>query len=1365
MLPTDSPTYRVTETLHASEWTLVYRGLRCSDLRPIVLRVLGPRHALSADVERLEHELEIAGPLAGKSALQPLGLDRFQGLPALVLEDFDGHPLRTLLRGPMEPGRFLRLAVPIATALSDIHRSSVIHKDINPRSILVNETTGQVKLTEFGRATAFLREKQEPRNPALIEGTLAYMSPEQTGRMNRAIDYRSDLYSLGVTFFEMLTGRLPFAANDALEWVHCHVARQPPDPRQIIPGIPAMLSEVVLKLLAKGAEHRYQSAAGLAHDLERCRREWEGTGAVAPFALARRDWSERPAMPQKLYGRRQEAAGLARAFNRVATTGAIELVLVSGYSGIGKSSLVAELHRPVVEKRGLFLAGKFDQHSRDIPYAVLVHAFRELILDILTESDDHVAAWRDRLLRALGANGRLLLELIPQLSLIIGPQPPVPELRPEEARLRFAMVMRRFIGAFPARDRPVVLFLDDLQWADRASLSLLEDLARDPDVRSLLLVGAYRDNEVGPSHPLTESLREIRQVGAPLSHIQLGPLSLPDLRELVSEMLRSEPERTDELAALVHERTGGNPFFALQFLSMLYQDGLIKRDPDTQAWRWDLSQLAARETTSNVVDFILERVKRLTIATQELLALAACVGDTPDPSLLARVSGRSPAEVGRCLSEAAREGMLLRVVGGFRFAHDRVRHAAYRLLPPGERPATHLRIGRLLLAQTPAEARGEAVFEIVTHLNLGAALISDPGEVLELAELNLLAGRRAKASHAHAAAINYLTAGTALLGRDRWREHHDLTYEIELALAECELLSGDIDGSLQRAAGLLAEARTAREKVPSYLLQKDAHLAKGAVSDAVTDELAALALFGLELPPRPTAAEVAAARARVERLLEDHPIETIPDLPAMSDPDLEVALKVTSAASFTDRNLYLHAAAKMVALSLERGNAEGSVFWYGCYGFILVGLGEHREGHRFARAAFALQETRGFTSSKAQAHFFLSLTSFWNEPLAESIAQTRSALEGWSEAGPLMGAALATFNRVNCTMIAGEPLDKVSEQLDGALAFLRRIRFRDPEDMCLILHQMVKALQGRTVAPGSLSDQTGLLVLARAPAPGVPGGQLSGGSRGRREGKATCVVVRREHAVSRPRPLPRAHTRRPLRRWLTRRARAVAPHPDRGRAAPSGLGGGEPRHLQAQSCARLRRDRPDHGTPPGSRGALQAECPGGGGRGLRPGRSARLRARGAAAGGARAAGAGGPVPARGAGALPALGGAGEGETARDALSAPVRGEPRPGGGSAPDPRADRLALGRQGVASDLERGDPVAAAPDADGGGPGADRSHAGRPDRPPRRGPERGGAGHGRGTPERGHHTACALACGAAALARVDPALRLADGGRRGPG
>ncbi|MFP2927953.1 AAA family ATPase [Pyxidicoccus sp. 3LG] len=1066
----------VTETLHEGDGTLLLRGLRVVDDRPVLLRVLDPSRSRSKDVERLKHEHALGRLLDLQAVVTPLSFETHEGMTALVMEDFGGQPLDQLLGAPMPPGRFLELAFSIAAAVAELHERDIIHKDLKPQNIFVHAATGQVKLTGLGLASRLPREHLAAESPGLIEGSLPYLAPEQTGRMNRVIDSRADLYALGATFYEMLTGRLPFEARDALEWVHCHVARAPAPPSALVPEVPEVLSAIVLKLLAKMAEDRYQTACGLRHDLEKCLADWRTRGRLEPFPLAARDVSGRFELPQKLYGREAELAALLGAFERVVETGTPELVLVSGYAGIGKSALVHELHKPIVRERGFFISGKFDPYQRDTPYSTLVQAFRELVLDVLARGEERIAEFRWRLLDALGVNARLILEVLPSVELIVGPQPPVPELPPSEAQHRSRMVWRRFIGVFARKEHPLALFLDDLQWADSASLALLQDLMGDGETRHLLVIGAYRDNEVPAAHPVRLALERVRKEGVHVSDIVLGPLSREHLVTLVAETLHCRREEAGPLADLVHEKTAGNPFFAFQFLETLHEERLIEFDRRASVFRWDMGRIRAKGFTDNVVALMVGKLTRLPAGTREALTQLACLGSSAEVALLTMLHGCSDEVAHEQLWAAVRAGLVLRMDGTYKFLHDRIQEAAYSLIPEGTWAAVHLRIGRLLSSRTAPEQLEEKIFDIVNQLDRGAALLTSREERERVAELNLIAGRRARRSAAYVSALKYLTAGAELLGEDSWERRYALTFELQFHRAECEFLTGELDAAKERlellsrrAASLVDVAAVTCARVALYttLDQSDR---------GVEVCLDYLRRVGISWSPHPPEEEVRREHECIWRQLGDRSIESLVDLPRMTDPvhraTMDVLTSAQSPALFTDKNLLGLVVCRMANLSLEHGNSEASCLAYVWLGMFLgAGFGDFQRGYRFGRLGFDLLESRGPQRLKARVYLgFGHRVSPWTRHLRTSPDLLRRGFEAAQETGDLTYGAYNLNCLVTLLLARGDPLGEVQREAEGALEFARRARFGLIVDIVTGQLRLIRTLRGLLPDFASFND-------------------------------------------------------------------------------------------------------------------------------------------------------------------------------------------------------------------------------------------------------------------------------------------------------
>ena len=1040
-----------------------------------VLAVLPAAEHPAPVPDRFAHEYRLRDELDPAWAVRPLELVREHGRTMLLLEDPGGKPLAALLRGPVEVGHFLRLAINLATALGKVHQHELIHKDLNPANILVNCADGQVRLTGFGIASRLPRERQAPDPPEVIAGTLAYMAPEQTGRMNRSVDARSDLYALGVIFYQMLTGALPFTAADPMEWVHCHVARLPVPPAERVPDLPAVLSAITMKLLAKAAEDRYQSVAGLESDLRRCLATWEDQRRIENFAVGENDTPHRLFIPEKLYGREREVASLLAALDRVVKTGTPELVLISGYSGIGKSSVVNELHKALVPPRGLFAAGKFDPLKRDVPYSTLAQAFQGLARSLLSKSDAELATWREALGEALGQNGRLIADLVPELGLVIGDQPPVPELELHDAQRRFQLLFQRFIGVFARPEHPLALFLDDLQWLDAATLDLLEDLLTRSDLPNLLLIGAYRDNEVDASHPLGRKLAAIKDAGGSVREITLAPLGREHLRQLIVDALHCEPDPAEPVAQLVLEKSGGNPFFAIQLVTSLAEEGVLSFDHDAGRWSCDLDRIQAKAYADNVVDLMVGKLIRLPAETRRALEALSCIGNAAEISILSIVLEASAEQVKAMFWQAIRHELIEPLKSSYRFIHDRVRESAYSLIPEERRAAAHLRIGQLLAAHIPPAQREEAVFEIVNQLNRGVALITAPEQREQLAQLNLIAGKRAKAATAYASALTYLNAGATLLAEDCWQRQHDLIFQLELHRAECEFLTG-APAAEQRLNVLSSRAANTLERATVACLRVDLYTSLDQSSRAVAVGLEYLRHLGIDWSPHPTEVETKCEYERIWSLLGSHTIEDLIELPLMSDratlATLDVLSKLGAPSLQTDANLFSLVICRAVNLSLEGGNCDGS-----CYAYVRLGMvagprfGDYQAGFRFGRLGHDLVEQHGL--KRFEARTYMCLGAFilpWTRHIRTGRDLLHRALQTANKVGDLIHAAYCGDHLTTNALTAGEPLIEVQREAENGLAFAQKARFGFVINIAATQLALIRTLRGLTPKFGSFDD-------------------------------------------------------------------------------------------------------------------------------------------------------------------------------------------------------------------------------------------------------------------------------------------------------
>jgi predicted ATPase/signal transduction histidine kinase len=1040
--------YHINEQIYVGTRTLVYRGIRCSNGQPVALKVLRNDFPRFNELVNFRNQYVIAKNLEIPGSVKAYSLETYQNHYALVMEDFGGISLSSYLdllasesNEPLKGlpiNEFLPMAIQIANSLDGLYRHHVIHKDLKPANILINPTTKQVKLIDFSIASLLPRETQEIQNPNVLEGTLPYISPEQTGRMNRGIDYRTDFYSLGVTFYELLARQLPFQTDDPIELVHCHLAKQPIPVHHLNKSVPLVLSEIVSKLMAKNAENRYQSAIGLKFDLETCLHQWKETGKIACFKLGSRDLCDRFIIPEKLYGRESEVFSLLEAFERV-SAGSAEMMLVAGFSGIGKTAVVNEVHKPIVRQRGYFIKGKFDQFQRNLPFSAFVQAFRDLMGQLLSETDTKVEQWKLEILAALGDSAQAIVEVIPELERIIGQQPPVPELSGSAAQNRFNLLFEKFIQVFTTKEHSLVIFLDDLQWADLASLNLIKLLISATDNGYLLLIGAYRDNEVFSAHPLMLTLAEIQKAEAKVNTITLAPLAQADLNCLVADTLACSTELARPLTELVYQKTQGNPFFSTQFLKSLHEDGLIEFNFEARYWQCDIAPVRTLALTDDVVAFMALQLRKLPTRTQEVLKLAACIGNQFDLATLAIVDENSPVETASALWKALQEGLILpisevykfyqaegnskSVIGNgkasdqlpithdqlpkYKFLHDRVQQAAYSLIPEEQKRSTHLKIGQRLLENTPEADREERIFDIVNHLNVGVELITQEAQREQLARLNLVAGKKAKAATAYTAAVECFKVGRELLTENCWQNQYELTLALSTKAAEAAYLCGDFDQMKELASVVENCAKTLLDKVKVYEVQMQAYMAQNNLQEALNTGLQVLKQLGVEFPSEPNSSDIGQALGETASILNGLRIEDLVDLPQMSDSYKLAAMRLLSSifapAYIAAPALLPLTVCKQVQLSVQYGNASVSPFAYANYGFLLCGVVEDIDsGYQFGQLALSLVSKLNSSAIKAKTAFIVNLfIRHCKEHLRETLEPLVSAYSSGMEAGDL----------------------------------------------------------------------------------------------------------------------------------------------------------------------------------------------------------------------------------------------------------------------------------------------------------------------------------------------------------------------------
>ncbi|TAX38946.1 AAA family ATPase [Rhizobium leguminosarum] len=1059
--------------LQEDDGFVLYRGM--SEEGNIPVLITAPTDPTQEALAQLERELLLADRLDSDWAAKPLSVERADGQLFLLLSDGGGMPLSCFPKEPFDVGRFLAISVEVTAALRKAHARGLVHTDIRPAHLLVG-SSGKVWLTGFRKAVVGSASREGFGSPKVAPSELPYISPEQTGRVKRSVDARSDLYALGGVFYEMLTGELPFVAVDAVEWVHAHVARRPIPPRQRHETVPPVLERIVLKLLAKRPEDRYQTAAGLETDLQRCLDSWNSICRLDDFEVASGDAADRLRLPEGLYGRARETEAIRAAFDRVKMQGYTEVALVSGPAGVGKSSLVHQLRTSLSQTGSLFASGKFDQYTRDIPYATIAQAFRGLVRQILGSSETELEHWRKELVEALGPNGRLMINLVPELVLIIGEQPPAPELQPHEAKARFHLVFRRFLAVFARPERPLVLFIDDVQWLDAATIELVAAITLDPDMRDLLLICAYRDDEVPPQHPFSTTRQAMRESVGNLVEIQLAPLAPMDLEHLLADMLRSDARSVRPLAELVIDKTEGNPFFVLQFLSSMEEEGLVLFDAVERRWRWEPDRIQNTRITDNVAELVASKLIRLPRLTLEAVKLLACLGSGASLATLTIASGKSETQIVAILWEAVQEKFLLRVEDGFVFAHDRVQEAAYELVPEAERSITHVEIGRALVSGLTPSGLRERIFELSDQFGRGIEFVTSDEERERVAALFLEAGTRAMTSVAYPSALRYLRTGLGLLNPSHWEMRYDLMFALELQRAECEYLIGDHAVAEDHLLELSVRAGNRVDGAAVVRLRSSLYVTLGDQAKAVEVALAYLRDFDIEWSPHPTEQELRGEIEALRGLLDGRPIEQLADLPRMTDPDWLAAMDVLAytilPAILTDGNLEDLIYTQMVSLSLQHGNCDAS-----CYAYvsIMVALGlrfgDYDSGGRFGDVGLVLVDEHGMDRFKTRTYTcYACFVVPWKKHLRISEKFSRKAIAAGVAAGDLVFIVTTAQMLVSHLLVAGADLAVVEEEAERFLASARRTGFSLAADAAigqLLLIRELRGLDGPEMPGGS----------------------------------------------------------------------------------------------------------------------------------------------------------------------------------------------------------------------------------------------------------------------------------------------------------
>ncbi|MGB3208161.1 MAG: serine/threonine-protein kinase PknK, partial [Crinalium sp.] len=1052
------PEYTILETVAESNKNIIFRCLQQESQQQILLKTINRKHPSGRDIAHLQHDYTVSKNLQIEGVIKPLSFEEQNNLYLLKLENFVGISLQKILVvQKIEVSVFLVLAIQILQSLEELHKHNIIHQDLQPENIIVNLKEKKLKITGFSLSSLLSRETQTVTNPRQLEGNLSYISPEQTGRINRFIDYRTDFYSLGVTFYEMLTGQLPFPTTDVMELIHCHIAKQPVPPHQLIPEIPLVISDIVMKLLSKTAEERYQSAFGIKADLEKCLNFLQNLGSIPQFPIAVNDISEQLQIPQKLYGREREITQLLTAFERV-SNGNSEMILVAGYSGVGKSVLVNEIHKPIVEKRGYFISGKFDQLKRNIPYAALNEAFSELIRQLLTESSQNIEDWKQKFLEAVGVNGQVITGVIPEVELIVDKQPKVPNLGATESQNRFNLVFQKFLGVFTRQEHPLVLFLDDLQWADAASLNLIKLISSDYNSQCLLMIGAYRDHEVDDFHPLTQTINEIKNYST-ITAINLRPLNLIEINQLIADTLKCQLEDAASLANLVCNKTQGNPFFLTQLLKSIYQEKILFYNQDFHYWQWDVELIHNLGITDNVVQLMVSKLNQLDRNTQDILKLAACIGNKFSLEMLSIINDKSLVTTANQLWEALQSGLILplsnaykipllattelsvlennfswhqeKLVIEYKFLHDRVQQAAYFLIPENHKQAIHLKIGKLLLKNSRPQYIKEQIFDIVNHLNIGSDLITHQPEKDQLAMLNLLAAQKASSATAYKLAVRYLRAGLELLAPNTWDYQYQLTLDLYLERIEAEYINTNIEQATQLSDIAIEHAKTVLDRAKISALKIKFYIAQNDCAKVLDTGTQVLKMLGVSL------AQIAPQNLINEDLL---------DVPNMDDPytlaAMNILMLLCPIAFISNSPLGLPFVFTMLQLVKDYGNSKEAIYAYGIYGVILCGpLADIDTGQHFFKISLQLLDKFDAKELKSKIYNMLGANILhWKQHTRDTLKILYESLQSGLDTGDIEQACHAALFYCEHHFFIGHNLKSLASKQEKYLSIIASLK-------------------------------------------------------------------------------------------------------------------------------------------------------------------------------------------------------------------------------------------------------------------------------------------------------------------------------------
>lgn len=1089
--------YKIKQRVFEGKNSLIFRALRENDQKAVIIKLLKEDYPTPEKITRFKREYQVTKELAqaGEGINNVFDFCNYENTFAIIEDDFDGTSLEEILKNrPLKLNEFLELAIRITSILGEIHDHFVIHKDINPSNIIWNPKTNQLKLIDLGICTKLSRENFELCHPKILEGTLEYISPEQTSRMNRSIDYRTDYYSLGVSFYKMLTGKLPFTSNDPMELLHFHIAKNPMPPHHLNSNIPEVLSHIILKLMQKTADERYQSAGGIIKDLKKCLTELKKKGRIDLFPIAQFDISVKFQVSEKLYGRDKEIQILLTKFDEV-THGRGQLLLVAGYSGIGKSSLIHEVHKPMVEKRGYYIAGKFDQYRRNIPYSAIVQSLNELIRQLVIEGPETIENYRQQFNERLGINLGVIVELIPSFATICPQYEKPAVLGAAETQNRFNQVLIDFFQTIALPEHPLVMFLDDLQWADASSLEFLRLLLSHFDTKHLLIIGAYRNNEVDQAHILSMALKEMQKTNISLTTITLGPLGKHEITQLLADTLHTPIDSVTGLVDLCDQKTQGNPFFLNQLLLSFYKEGLIYLSADRISWEWNILEMKKIDVTDNVIDLMTNKINKLSTHTKKILLFAACMGHRFDLKTLSMIYKKSMPETNQDLWEAMQEGLILPEdtsykfvsdlqdyrehsqpqIQTYRFLHDRVQQAAYLLLPKEEREVIQRDIGHILLNNTPKDKIAENIFNIVNQLNVGMSLITSKEEKQQLSHLNLIAGKRAKDSTAYASAIAYLKIAKDLLPEAWWFDHYEQGLEIVKILAESLYIIGQIEAADQLIKDTLPHLKTNIEKADMQCMQVIQYSTSARMQEAIDKGLEALRLLNVNIAEYPSIFTVLKEIFLVRWYLLKKRIANLINQPMITDQRqsriMSLLNEMRSSAYTTNHvNLIATIILRATRLALQHGTAAETADTYSGAGFVFTGLGDLKRGFEFFKLAIALNSKLNEMRYRCQIY---TLYAFFccplNHPWQHIEEYANKAITAGLQTGELFYLSqMATNVIINNPEM---PFPTLLQEMTRYSNYIAQVKYQNAWDTYSVYDCYIRNFMGLTKDRHSLSNE------------------------------------------------------------------------------------------------------------------------------------------------------------------------------------------------------------------------------------------------------------------------------------------------------